>query len=47
MQVQKIGTNIGARIEGLDFAAGLDDAMIDAIAEFLCQVILKGCGLRD
>ncbi|MDG2026119.1 MAG: TauD/TfdA family dioxygenase [Acidimicrobiales bacterium] len=35
MQVRKIGTNIGARIEGLDFAAGLDDAMIDAIAEAL------------
>ena len=27
--------------------AEYEEEMIDAIAEFLCQVILKGCGLRD
>jgi taurine dioxygenase len=35
MHVQKVGTNIGARIEGLDFRAGLDDATIDAVADAL------------
>lgn len=35
MQVQKVGTNIGARIEGIDFRAGLDDATVDAVAEAL------------
>jgi len=27
--------------------AEYEEDMIDAIADFLCQVILKGCGLRD
>ena len=27
--------------------AEYEEEMIDAIAEYLCQVILKGCGLRD
>jgi taurine dioxygenase len=35
MHVRKVGTNIGAKIEGIDFGAGLDDATIETIAEAL------------
>jgi taurine dioxygenase len=35
MQVEKVGTNIGARIVGLDFTAGLTDEIIDGIADAL------------
>lgn len=35
MKVRKIGTRIGARIEGIDFEAGLSASMIEGIAEAL------------
>jgi taurine dioxygenase len=35
MHVRKVGTHIGAKIEGVDFGAGLDDAIIEAVAEAL------------
>ena len=35
MRVRKLGTNIGARIEGIDFGAGLDETTVEGIAEAL------------
>lgn len=35
MEIHKIGTNIGARIEGLDFGSPLDSDTIEAVAEAL------------
>jgi taurine dioxygenase len=37
MKVKKIGTRMGARIEGIDFEAGLTDTMIDGIANALYE----------
>lgn len=37
MQVVKIGTNMGARVEGIDFAAGIDDGVVDGVADALYE----------
>ena len=33
MKVKKIGTRMGARIEGIDFEGGLNEKTIDGIAD--------------
>lgn len=49
MKVRKMGTRIGARIEGIDFHSELSPATIDAIAEALYEhqvVSMNADGLR-
>ncbi len=35
VQITKVGTNVGARITGIDFGAGLDDTTIEEVAQAL------------
>lgn len=49
LSITNIGTNIGARIDGIDFEAGLDDDTIETIAETLFAnqiVVIDAAAMR-